>query len=238
MTYDFVAVGDVMLDVHAAAPPQGGTLHAPIRVAAGGSSVNAARAARVLGARTAVVGAVGDDAAGSAIAHELQRAGIAPLLVTRPGATGTVAYVGDGVVADRGANAGFRPGGLPDARVTLVSGYLDPEAVEAALAQARGLRAVDLQRSGGEAFDADVVLGPGLELDGLATRHRIVCSTLGARGAVATASGELVEVAPPHVHAGNRRGAGDAFAAAFLLALADGHPLRTCVERGCAAALI
>jgi sugar/nucleoside kinase (ribokinase family) len=32
-------------------------------------------------------------------------------------------------------------------------------------------------------------------------------------------------------------GAGDAFAAAFLLALADGTPLEECLRRGCAAAV-
>ncbi len=233
MTYDFVAVGDVMLDIRIAEGPGGATLHAPITVVSGGSAVNAARAARRLGARAAVVGRVGTDAAGTAVAHALRADGIDALLETGLGATGTVAYVGGGVVADRGANAGWRPDGLPDARVTLVSGYLDPEAVAAALQQAHGLRAVDLQRPGTRAVGADVVLGPRIALEELADEHRVVCSTLGARGAVAMADGNRVEVAPSHVIAGNPRGAGDAFAAGFLLALADGHPLRECVERGC-----
>ncbi len=238
MTYDLLAVGDVMLDVHVPAAPGRGTVHEAIRVGAGGSSVNAARAAVRLGARAAVVGRIGDDSAGVAIADDLRRAGIDSLLeVDTAAVTGTVAYIARGVVADRGANAGFIPAGLPDARVTLVSGYLDTAAVGAALACAHGVRAVDLQRAGQNPFDADVVLGPELVVDNFIAHHGIVCATLGARGAHAARGVERVSVAPERVLAASPRGAGDAFAAAFLLAFADEHPLRVCVERGCAAAL-
>jgi ribokinase len=235
-SYDLVAVGDVMLDVHIAAAPLDGILHDRVRVHAGGSAVNAARCARRLGMSAAVVGAVGDDAAGAAIRDELRRDGIDALLETAGRATGTVVYVGPGVVADRGANAGFRPNGLPDARVTLVSGYLDEEAVRAALSRASGLRALDLQRPGRSAHDADVVLGPNLQLDELSAAHHVVCSTLGAEGAVAVRGRERVEVAVPHVLPESLRGSGDAFAAGFLLALADGHDLGACLRRGCEAA--
>ncbi|HEV7639631.1 MAG TPA: PfkB family carbohydrate kinase [Gaiellaceae bacterium] len=238
MTYDLVAVGDVMLDVHVVTPPGNGVVHEGIRVCAGGSAVNAARAARRLGARVAVVGRVGDDAAGAAIDADLRRSGIAPLLeIEADAVTGTVAYVGAGVVADRGANAGFTPAGLPAARVTLVSGYLDTDAVGAALAHAQGVRAVDLQRAGQRAFDADVVLGPNIPVEDFAAHHRVVCATLAERGALAVSGGERLRVVPERVLAASPRGGGDAFAAAFLLALADDHPLRTCLERGCAAVL-
>ena len=237
VTYDLVAVGDVMLDVHVPAAPLDGVVHDAIRVRAGGSAVNAARCARRLNATAAVVGGVGDDAAAAAIRDELRRAHIDALLETAAGATGTVVYVGAGVVADRGANAGFRPRELPAARVTLVSGYLDEQAVHDALAHAAGLRALDLQRPGQPGFAADVVLGPGIPVDELAARHQVVCSTLGAGGAVAVRGAERVEVAVPCVLAESPRGAGDAFAAAFLLALADGRELRSCVQRGCEAAL-
>ena len=238
MTYDLVAVGDVMLDVHVQDAPAGETVHDAIRVCAGGSAVNAARTAARLGARSAVVGRVGDDPAGAAIGADLRRTGIDPLLeVDAAAATGTVAYVGDGVVADRGANAGFSPETLPAARVTLVSGYLDATAVGAALACAHGLRAIDLQRAGQSPFDADVVLGPKLAVDDFAATHRVVCTTLGARGAVAVRGDERVSVTPSRILAASPRGSGDAFAAAFLLALADELPLQACLERGCAAAL-
>jgi len=160
-SYDFVAVGDVMLDIHVASAPLDGILHAPIRVCSGGSAVNAARAAARLGARAAVVGGVGDDASGAAVRDELHREGIDALLQTCDAATGTVVYVATGVVADRGANAVFNPETLPAARVTLVSAYLDERAVSEALSCASGLRAVDLQRPGLPVLDADVLLGQG-----------------------------------------------------------------------------
>jgi ribokinase len=238
MTYDLVAVGDVMLDVHLASAPHDAVVHGAIRVCAGGSAVNVARAARRLGASAAVVGRVGDDPAGVAIADDLRRHGIDALLEVAAGAvTGTVAYVGPGVVADRGANAGFGPGELPAARVTLVSGYLDTDAVAAALAQAHGVRAVDLQRAGQSAFDADVVLGPELAVEDFAAHHRVVCSTLAERGAIAVSGNERVRVVPERILAGSPRGAGDAFAAAFLLALLDDLPLRVSLERGCVGVL-
>jgi sugar/nucleoside kinase (ribokinase family) len=238
VTYDLVAVGDVMLDVHLASAPLDAIVHGAIRVCAGGSAVNVARAARRLGASAAVVGRVGDDPAGAAIADDLRRHGIDALLEVGAGAvTGTVAYVGPGVVADRGANAGFTPGELPAARVTLVSGYLDTDAVGAALARASGIRAVDLQHPGQSAFDADVVLGPELAVDDFGVRHRVVCSTLAERGALAVSGSERVRVVPRRVLAASPRGAGDAFAAGFLLALLDDRPLRESLERGCEAVL-
>jgi ribokinase len=233
MTYDLLAVGDVMLDVHIPAALPGETVHEPIRVCAGGSAVNAARTARRLGAQAAVVGRVGDDPAGAAIADDLRRSGIEALLETESGgSTGTVAYIGTGVAADRGATAGFRPAALPPARVTLVSGYLDADGIAEALRQAQGLRALDLQRPGQPAFDADILLGPELDVDDLGRDHRVVCATLGARGAIAVRGAERVEVAPPRVLDQSVPGSGDAFAAGFLLALAAGHSLAACVERG------
>lgn len=236
--YDFVAAGDVMLDVHVAVPLADRVTHGAVRVVAGGSAVNAARAAVALGASAAVVGRVGDDPAGAAIAAALAHEGIASLLdVATRAVTGAVVYSGSGVVAERGANAGFVPRTLPPARVTLVSGYLDPEAVEAALSLASGVRAVDLQRPGTHPFDADVVLGNDLELAALAPLHDVVCSTLGARGAIAYRKGLRVEAAPTERRSASPRGSGDAFAAGFLLALADGLPLEECLQRGNASAL-
>ena len=238
MTYDLIAVGDVMLDLHVETAPLDSTVHQAIRVCAGGSAVNAALTARRLGARVAVVGRVGDDTAGAAIAGDLRQGGIDALLEVKPGGTtGTVIYIGAGVVADRGANAGFSPTQLPAARVTLVSGYLDTDAVGTTLGLATGLRAVDLQRPGQSAFDADVVLGPELDVDELAGQHAVVCSTLAERGAVAVRGDERVSVVPPRILAVSPRGAGDAFSAAFLLALADERPLRECLELGCDAVL-
>src|SRR6202012_988410 len=113
---DFVAVGDVMLDVRLPAPRPGMRLHTRVDVRAGGSAVNAARAAARLGARAAVVGAVGDDATGHAIAEELAGLGIEALFSVVREPTGTTVYAGDAVVADRGANERAVFEELPEAR--------------------------------------------------------------------------------------------------------------------------
>lgn len=228
--YEFVAVGDVMLDIHLPAP-DGARLHAPVDVGIGGSAVNAARAAARLGQRAVVVGRVGDDAAGRLIASELVRGGIDALLELDPElSTGTTVYVGAAVVADRGANVRLDAPELPVAKVTLVSGYL-PEPAPI-LERAHGLRGFDTQGVAAP-LDADVLIGPDLE----ATGAPVVCATHGADGATATAHGETVSVRPSRVLEVAPVGAGDAFAAAFVLALADGLPLQTSLERGCAAAV-
>jgi sugar/nucleoside kinase (ribokinase family) len=209
----------VMLDVHVPAPR--GRLHADARVVAGGSAVNAAWAAAELGARACVVGRVGDDFAGRALRTALADAELDLAVGER---TGTTVYVGDDVVADRGANAGFIPTRLPEARITLVSGYLDTAGVRAGIELAHGLVAVDLQGQVHDLPHVDVVFGEG-DAEVVATPH-------GSAAAEARCGAELARVLPPQVDA-PAAGAGDRFAAAFLLALADGHPLQTCLERAC-----
>jgi sugar/nucleoside kinase (ribokinase family) len=218
--FDFVAVGDVMLDVHV--PAAEGRVHADARVVVGGSAVNAALAARELGAHACVVGRVGDDVAGRAVREQL---GVdAKLEVgTR---SGTTVYVGDAVIADRGANAGFVPVAVPEARVTLVSGYLDTEGVRAAIELAQGLVAVDLQGRTHDLPRVDVVFGEG-DAD-------VVVVTRGADEAEARRGDEVVRARPPQLAEEPPPGAGDRFAAAFLLALADGASLQTCLEQACA----
>lgn len=228
--YDFVAVGDVMLDVHLPAP-DGPRLHAAVAVRVGGSAVNAARAAARLGQRTAVVGRVGDDAGGRTIASELARTGIEALLEVDPELpTGTTVYVGDAVVADRGANVRLEAPELPDARATLVSGYLpSPGPI---LDRAHGLRGFDTQGVAG-AVETDVLIGPNLPASGAP----VVCATRGADGATATADGETVTVRPERVLDAAPPGSGDAFAAAFLVSLAGGAALDDALRAGCGAVL-
>ena len=97
---------------------------------------------------------------------------------------------------------------------------------------AHGLVAVDLQGVLDDA-SAPIVLGPGLDLDALAGAHDVVCSTLGPEGAEAVAHGERARVGPTVLLEEPLVGAGDAFAAGFLLALADGAALADCLRRGC-----
>jgi sugar/nucleoside kinase (ribokinase family) len=125
---DLIAVGDVMLDGTLPTPVLGGRVHGRIELRAGGSAANAALAAARRGARAAVIGRVGADAAGRLVADELVAAGVEPMLAREDEAgTGCVIVVGGAsVVADPGASARLAPGDLPatiDARAVLVSGY-------------------------------------------------------------------------------------------------------------------
>jgi ribokinase len=245
---DLIAVGDVMLDVFAPPVAPDERRHEPVRVRAGGSAINAALAAAADGARAAVVGRIGDDAAGAAIVDTLRRRGVESLLAVDPArSTGAVVHAGTGVVADRGANAALAAADVParlDARAVLVSGYIlfrddTVAAGGAALDRAAALTCVDLQTATPPAQLplADVLIGNERAidtlggLDALAPRFRVVCQTLGARGAVAASGEERASAGVPHVVAGGVVGAGDAFAARFVLALAAGLPLADALAR-------
>lgn len=108
----------------------------------------------------------------------------------------------------------------------------------AALKEA-GVRIVSTPASdANEPLDAEIVLGSATQLSDNAVRLMlaggvpVVIRTLGADGAeVFTRS--MHEVVPaPQVMPINTTGAGDAFAAGLLLAMACGAPLRTAVEAG------
>jgi sugar/nucleoside kinase (ribokinase family) len=67
----------------------------------------------------------------------------------------------------------------------------------------------------------------------LAARYRLVCVTLGARGAVAVLDGHLARAEPEERALEEAPGAGDAFAAGMLVTLARGATLAEAVVRGC-----
>jgi sugar/nucleoside kinase (ribokinase family) len=262
---DFLAVGDVMLDVITAAQPAR-SVHSDVRVRGGGSALNAAVWAASEGARAAVVGRIGSDPAGAMVRAALTEAGVEPLLAVDAAApTGTVVYTRDGVVADRGATARLAADDLParlDARVVLVSGYalLHDDTCEAARAAIERSEAqwtaVDVasaelvRRTGADRVlelvrGADAVLanedearvltgaGPEEAAVALGRRFPLACVKRGARGAVARRGGESVEVEPPYVVERGVAGAGDAFAAGLLVALAAGGSLRAALDTAC-----
>jgi sugar/nucleoside kinase (ribokinase family) len=110
-------IGEVMLDVFVTTDAR----HGPIRVRAGGTPVNAARAA---GENAFVLGRIGDDAAGAAIRAQLPTARLA---VDDELPTGTYVELADGTVfADRGANAALALEDVLPLSVdaVLVSGYV------------------------------------------------------------------------------------------------------------------
>lgn len=248
--YDLVAVGDVMVDV-VAPEPGDRPRHAPIELRAGGSAVNAARAAAAAGRRALVVGCAGDDPLAGLLRSDLTAAGIdAALAVSRGSRTGRAVYVGDRVVAERGANAAFAPEHVPklaSVGAVLVSGYQllradSGEGARAAFALG-GLLGVDLGSAGlvrsfGPERSAAAVTGAATVFgapEAIAELGRVegatLVETLGSDGARA----EGVHVRPPRRSEGAAVGAGDAFAAVFLLARADGATVREALELGVAA---
>ena len=262
---DFLAVGDVMLDVFAGAAPAE-AVHAAVRVRGGGSALNAAVWAASEGAQAGVIGRVGSDSAATMIRSELLEAGVeARLAVDRETATGTVVYTADGVVADRGATARLAPADLPQrltARAVLVSGYAllhaDTEAAARAaleradadwiavdVASAALVEGVGAQRVLELARGANVLLAnkdEALALTGkppreaaaaLSGRFAIACVKRGAAGALAAQAGRMHSVPAPHKLDQDVAGAGDAFAAGLLVALARGQALEEALTLGC-----
>jgi sugar/nucleoside kinase (ribokinase family) len=245
----FVAVGDLMVDVLA----DGEAGHAAtIRLRPGGTAANAAVWAAAAGAAVTVVGAVGDDAPGRMLRSELEARRIRPELSVDPKArTGSFLVLDGEIRADRGANARFAPADLPpelDADSVLVSGHLEPETVEAALTRARAPwialdagRVRDLPESASIVFlnetrAHDLTGAEGEEAARrLAEGRRLACVTSGAAGAVAVFEGERASAQPAAHFPGDQPGAGDAFAAAFLVALARGLDLQRALAEGCSA---
>ena len=225
-----VTVGDVMLDVVTERLPAAGErVHAKVELRAGGSAVNAALVARGLGAQAQVVGRIGEDATGVFIVSELALRDVDTQL-TRDGEvpTGTAIAVGDGVVADRGANARLSRDDLPSpfhGDALLVSGFAlfqegSREAALAALETFDGeWTAVDLAspRLARADFDARVVFATPAEAKAvprLESRFEVVC--------IKDDYG---------VERTSAFGAGDAFAAAFLVALGEGNDPETARSR-------
>jgi sugar/nucleoside kinase (ribokinase family) len=230
-----VTVGDVMVDVitdRVPAPRE--RAHGDVRLRAGGSAVNAALTARDLGADAQVVGRIGSDAAGDLVVAALERQGVDARL-TRDSElpTGTAIALGNAVVADRGANARLSVDDLPtplEGDALLVSGFAlfqdgSTDAARAALQRFDGAwTAVDLAspRLARAHFDARVVFATPAEaegLPGLEERFEIVC--------VKDDYG-VVRTSP--------FGAGDAFAAAFLVAVAGGAGVEEARERAATSA--
>ncbi len=241
----FFAVGDLMLDISAS----GRGHDARISVRPGGSAANAAVWAARCGAEATVVGCVGDDLAGRALARELEDLGVrASFSVIREEPTGTTLLIDGHRRVDRGANTAASPELLPDlieADAVLVSAYLPSAAIDAAVRRARApWIAVDVGASGKppdapglfiaeeraraltgeEAEPAAAVLG---------RRYDLVCITRGREGAVAALGGRIETASPTHVYNGDATGAGDALAASTLVALARGATLSKALAEGC-----
>lgn len=240
----FYAVGELLVDVVA----EGSGHDARIAVRPGGSAFNAAVAAASAGADAVVVGAVGDDAAGHMVLAELAARGVHTEVVFAPAPTG-VYLVADGEIrVQRGASTAFVLPERVEADVVLVSGYLPTELLRGALASARARWvALDAARLDELPAGADAVFAnedaarrltreePAVGVRLLGVDHRLACVTLGADGAVAMLDGRVESVQPERVVDSDAPGAGDAFAAACLVALAQDATLGDALRAGCRA---
>jgi sugar/nucleoside kinase (ribokinase family) len=220
------------------------------RFGPGGTAANTAAWAAALGAHSTAVGAVGDDAGGRFLRDELVRSGAEPLFAVDAAARTGVFVLADGELhVDRGANATLDAAALPElpeADAVLVSGYLPPDALAAALSRARAdwvmLDAAALSElpAGGNAVVANeqqarALTGrePEEAVATFAETYRLACVTLGARGVVAVLDGRLERAEPADRALQEAPGAGDAFAAGLLVTLARGGTLAGALAEGC-----
>jgi ribokinase len=230
-----VAVGDLLVDVVV----RGGPGHAArVSLRPGGSAANVAVWAASLGARASVIGRVGDDVGGTALRAALGERGVEVLLTTAADEpTGTFVLLGNERFVDRGANATLRPEHLPErieADVVAISPYIAPATAAAAVERARAGWVVALGKPLRGANGVVVSELEGAEgVHVLAERFRLACVTFGALGAIAVLDGQETSVSAPAVEPKHDLGAGDAFAAALLVALARGESLPAALAEAC-----
>lgn len=254
---DLVVVGSANADLVVAVdrrPGPGETvLGSDTRVLPGGKGANTAVAAAKLGAKVALLGAIGEDGNGRILLASLNAAGVDTGLVRRVDRPTGVAYIfvtPDGensILVSPGANSAVRPedvdAGLTGARVLVASLEVPLATVEHAVKVAvqRGIRPVVNQSPVAElspqtlaALDPLVVneheaawlLGAGGDprrLLELGPRSAVV--TLGSRGALVVTPDGSQEVESPVVQAVDTTGAGDAFTGALATELACGADL-------------
>jgi sugar/nucleoside kinase (ribokinase family) len=222
-----------------------GDTDAEITLSPGGQGANVAAWASALGARARFVGKRGDDGAGRLACEGLEARGI-EVLGPAAGANGVICSLvaPDGersMLSDRGAAADLAPealdpGWLAGVDHLFVSGY----ALLREPARAAALRAVELARTEGAAISVDLsswsaILETGVETFRAAVEaaapdvvfanedeERVVGRIPGTawilkRGAAGALFGDEERAAVPVEHVVDTTGAGDAFAAGWIV---------------------
>jgi fructoselysine 6-kinase len=245
-----VVLGDNCIDRYL--PPVG-------REFVGGQAVNVAIGLAAGGIPTAYAGVVGLDDAGERIVGELKRRGVnVSAVAVAAGSTGVTVIATDAgerrfVAEEYGVSAPYVPSGqalalAAAARLVYAAHVGDLAALAAALPAGVEL-AVDASEESLDQLplrDIDVlfVSRPGLSVDqarvvgvSLVGRGvRTAAVTTGASGSVAVAASGWAYHSAPTVGIVDTLGAGDAFAAAFLVARLGGRDLRECLASGTKAA--
>ncbi|MDT7724694.1 MAG: ribokinase [Actinomycetota bacterium] len=223
-------------------------------ISPGGKGANTAVAAGRLGASVALLGAVGDDPYGATLLGSLRESGVDTALVRtteRPTGIAYITVTPDGensILVSPGANTALEPadvdGALDGVKVMVASMEIPLRTVEYAVAAAAraGVRVLlnlspvaEVSAATLGALDVLLVneheaawlLGaegydPAKLLD-LGPASAVV--TIGARGAIVVTPDGLTEVGSPQVEVVDTTGAGDAFAGALAVSLAEGASL-------------
>ncbi len=208
---------------------------------AGGKGANQAVAAARLGARVRFVGRIGRD---DLVLRSLEREGVDTSGVIRDDGESGVALVlvdegGDNViVVAPGANRRLEPGHVEVGEEDAVMCQLEipSEVVAAAAARARFFCLNAAPARGPVELDPDLLIVNRYEYERVGPRRGLVALTLGAEGAVLLEDGEEVARArPPRIDAIDGTAAGDAFCAALLVSLLEGHGRQDALARACAA---
>jgi len=242
MSYGLSVLGSINLDliVQVKSLPKAGETVTGGRFSSlpGGKGANVAVAARRLGAETEIIGTVGDDDYAKQALVNLEREGVYLDAVKTVEAHTGLAFISvseDGenqIAVASGANGIFAAKDLPK----LCSDYLITqfeiplETIAAALGEYKGFVAVNaspvtrhveaiLARA-----DLIIVNQGEAEAYDLSGHEGLVAITLGGEGAELWRGGVLVAHAkPPKVEVVDTTGAGDAFAAGLVVALAEGQ---------------
>lgn len=253
MTHDVLVVGSANADlvVHADRRPGPGetVLGGDTVISPGGKGANTAVAAARLGAKVALLAAIGDDGHGAMLTESLRKAGVRTDLVqnvARPTGIAYITVTPDGensILVSPGANHALEPdaveGALAGAKVLVASLEVPLPTVERAIATAsaagvrtllnlsppanlgpRTLAALDVLLV--NEHEAEWLLGGATEparLLDLGPRSAVI--TRGARGALLVTAAGVAELTAPQVKAVDTTGAGDAFAGALATALAE-----------------
>ena len=253
MSYGLTVLGSINLDLIVRVkdlPKAGETVTGgDYRVLPGGKGANVAVAARRLGAETEIMAAVGqDDYAAQALVN-LETEGVYLDALRRLEAHTGLAFItvsdnGENQIAvASGANAAYAPRDVPKlcSDVLITQFEIPTETIEAALEGYEGYVAVNPSpvRSGVDAIlnRADLIIvneGEAAQYD-LKHHAGLVAVTLGSQGAELRKAGKLVaKAAPPKVKVVDTTGAGDAFAAALTVALAEKQSEQDALKFACA----
>lgn len=253
MSYGLSVLGSINLDLIVSLdrlPKAGETVTGgDFTALPGGKGANVAVAAKRLGAETEIIAAVGqDDYAAQAIIN-LEKEGVyldaLRRLETHTGlALISVAASGENQISvASGANAALAPDHLPK----LCSDYLITQfeipldTIRAAIKDYSGFVAVNASPIFPDAQDilkrADLIIVNQIESEAydLSEVKGLIAKTLGSKGAELWQGGELVARAePPKVNVIDTTGAGDAFAAGLVVALAEEQSYDDALRFACA----